>query len=159
MSKTHPTPKFPGWQLVKPWTGPGTLSGGVYTRKDGALVISALTLAEYPDGQGIGEQYHVSVSKRGHRPEQRVVREVLAHFGMMGAEEDNHHPGIARHFWRPLDPAHRVACQCKSDETVVRDGSYAWSNTTDGTCRGCDYELLSGQPCPIHHASNAGRAG
>lgn len=149
VTATHPQPRLPGWREVRPWTGPGVLSGAVYER-EGVLVISTLALAEYPDGDGIGPQHHVSVSCRGRRPSRSELNIALVQFGMRGTEEDNHHPGIARHFWRPLDPAHRVACQCKSDETVVRDGAYEWTNPVEGPCRGCEYEQMSGRPCPLH---------
>ncbi len=71
---------------------------------------------------------------------------------MVGAEEDNHHPGNARHFWRPLDPSHRVDCECKEDEVLVTDADgYRWTNPQDGEpCRGCDFESLTGKPCPLH---------
>ena len=115
-------------------------------------VISALELAEYPDGNGFGPQWHVSVSRLGKRPKWNDVRATLRAFGIVtDAEEDNHHPGNARHFWVPLDPARRVECQCKADEEVVvdRDG-YVWTNPKDGTCRGCEFSQLIGKVCPLH---------
>lgn len=148
---THPTPRLPGWTELRPWTGPGVLAGAVYAR-GGLLVISTLVIAEYPDGDGTGPQHHVSVSCRGRRPSRRELGVALAQFGMRGTEEDNHHPGIARHFWRPLDPAHRVACQCKTEEATIRDGAYMWTNPVDGPCRGCEYAIMSGRPCPLHAA-------
>lgn len=116
-------------------------------------VISTLTVALLPDGSGSGPQWHVSVSRHGGRAKPHEVTRVLRDFDMTTAEEDNHHPGKARHFWMPVDPAHRVDCECKSDETVVLDtaDNYAWSNTQEpGKCRGCEFMAISGQRCPIH---------
>lgn len=115
------------------------------------MVMSELVDAEYPDGSGHGPQWLVSISSKGKRPKPKQVRRALRAFGMVGAEEDQHHPGIARHFWRPLDPARRVDCQCKVDEETIEDGDgYRWTTPVDGPCRGCEYRELTGSPCPIH---------
>lgn len=116
-------------------------------------VLSSLEDAEYPDGIGGGPQFHLSISLEGHRrrPRDREVRRALRAFGVRGPiEEDNHHPGNARHFWLPLDPAHRVECQCKTDEIqrVEADG-FVWSDAID-RCRGCDLQRLLGIQCPLH---------
>jgi hypothetical protein len=71
-------------------------------------------------------------------------------FDLPAWDEDNHHPGIARHLWCPVDPLFRSACECKVTETTVADGDYSWTTDSDGPCRGCDYQRLTGQPCPIH---------
>jgi hypothetical protein len=119
-------------------------------------VISSLVDADLPDGSGVGPQWHVSVSARGKRPDDRQVRRALKAFGLVGAEEDNHHPGIARHFWRPVDPAHRVDCKCKATEEIITEADgYRWTNpktSTTETCRGCDIAPVTGKPCPIHGA-------
>lgn len=132
-------------------------------RRTGVQVLVSRTEAEYPDGDGIGLQDHVSVSRRGHRPSRSDLRLALTAFGAVGWEEDNHHSGIARHFWRPLDPKHRVECQCKSDEiVVVESDGYAWTTPVDGPCRGCEYAatigLLTGRTCPIHEPRRPGVA-
>jgi hypothetical protein len=118
-------------------------------------VITALEDAEYPDGDGHGPQWHVSISRRGQRPSADDVTRALRAFGLVGAEEDNHHPGNARHFWLPVDPAHRVDCECKATEvTVVEPDGYTWTNPHDAAeCRGCEFQRGSGKPCPIHSAS------
>lgn len=119
--------------------------------RGGSTVISALELADYPDGQGAGPQWHISIRHISGRP--RVVSGVLRAFGMPGAEEDNHHPGIARHFWLPVDPAHRVDCECKeTEEIIVEPDGYTWTNPTDGPCRGCELEETMGHACPLHSA-------
>ncbi len=113
-------------------------------------VISSLTMAELPDRSGVGPQWHVSVTDRGRRPKPKQVRRALRAFSMVGAEEDNHHPGNARQFWMPVDPASRVDCECKDDETTVTEpDGYAWQNDPEN-CRGCEYERLLGRPCPVH---------
>ena len=71
---------------------------------------------------------------------------------MVGTEEDNHHPGNARHFWLPLDPTKRVDCECKSDEAVITEpDGYQWTNPhNESECRGCASASLYGRPCPLH---------
>lgn len=69
----------------------------------------------------------LSISVRGGRPSDDVIRGVLADFALEGAEEDNHSPGIARHFW--LDDGRTVQpeCECKQvEETVVEQDGYRW---------------------------------
>lgn len=120
-------------------------------------VISSLVDAELPDGSGAsGPQWHVSVSSGGRRPSPTEVKQALRAFSMKGAEEDNHHPGVARHFWLPVDPRARVECECKTSEVVVVEpDGYRWSNPREGECRGCEMSLLSGVPCRLHSSSSA----
>lgn len=116
-------------------------------------VISALEVAEYPDGKGDGPQWHLSFSRAGRRPGDHDLRRVQRAFGLVGLvfDEDNHHPGVARHLWVPVDPAHRVACQCKTDErTVVEPDGYRWTTPKDGPCSGCEFAALVGKPCFLH---------
>lgn len=138
-------------------------------RRGGLTMVSALAVAEYPDGTGeIGPQWHVSISAAGGgHPSDDAARKALACLGLAAlydgrtvlphAEEDNHEPGIARHFWVPVDPARRVDCECKTTERVIvgPDG-HRWTTPTDpAKCHGCDYEVLVDElgiprPCPIH---------
>lgn len=121
-------------------------------------VISSLDLAELPDGSGeVGPQWHISITAVGNRrakPEQ--VRRALRAFGMVGAEEDNHHPGNARHFFMPVDPARRVDCECKAtDENVIDPDGYRWTNDKSAgadpsVCRGCEIAPVTGRPCAVH---------
>lgn len=115
-------------------------------------VISALEMAESPRGTGETiPQWHISITDRGRRPKPNHVRRALRAFGMVGAEEDNHHPGMARNFWQPVDPAHRVDCECKEEDVIVKEpDGYTWSNARDGECRGCELERIMGRVCPIH---------
>lgn len=116
-------------------------------------VISALVNAELPDGSGeLGPQWHISITRKRRRPKDTDVRRALRAFGMVGAEEDNHHPGYARHFWLPVDPARRVDCECKAEETtIVEADGYRYTNPHDpAECRGCDFQRLTGKPCPLH---------
>lgn len=116
-------------------------------------VISALEIADYPDGNGSGPQWHVSVSGPRRRPKPHEVRRALRAFGMADAEEDNHHAGNARHFWIPLDEAHRVDCECKTSErTIVEPDGYTFTTPVDGPCRGCELGPITGRTCPIHGA-------
>lgn len=135
----------------------GLISASRWTRGR-CRVITALEMAESPNGSGqVIPQWHVSVSiapangvGHGHRATDEDVGRVLQDFDMVGAEEDNHHPGVARHFWLPVDSAHRVDCECKAGEAVVTEtDGYQWSNKA-GKCRGCDYQRLLGIPCSVH---------
>jgi hypothetical protein len=126
---------------------------------DGLIVVSSLDHAYLPgsgDPPKVGPQWLVSVSVRGQQrrctPEE--AQRVADCFAMPAFDEDNHHPGVARHLWCPIDARYQQACECKLNEVTVTDGDYSWT-TEDGACRGCEYELLSGlsgrlQPCPIH---------
>jgi len=145
MKAKEPTGR--GWQSIR------SALGDVWSGPDGVTVISSLHDAQYPSGEGSGPQWHVSISQYGRRPTRAALRATLRAFGMLGAEEDNHHPGMARHYWRPVDPAQRVTCECKATETVVVDGPYRWTNPTDGACRGCEFQKLVGQPCPLHRGA------
>ena len=161
--------KISGWRPARgfdPRAFDTALSVSAWLRR-GVFVVSALELAEAPDGTGETiEQWHASISKASdgdpndvasRRASDEEVRQTLASLGMAGAEEDNHHPGIARHFWVPVDPKRRRDCECKVTETtVVGPDGYKWSTPTDDReCHGCEYEvMMAGQkvtaPCPIH---------
>jgi hypothetical protein len=122
------------------------------------VAISTLELAELPDGSGeVGPQWHLSISSAQHRATAAQAARALEDFGLVGAEEDNHEPGIARHFWLPVDPARRRDCECKESEvTVVEPDGHRWTNPREGEgeCRGCEYEAgpgrLIGRGCPLH---------
>jgi hypothetical protein len=130
------------------------ISHSVWIRR-GVFLISALEMAEAPDGKGDSiPQWHVSMSQfvggETSRCSDKECQQALACFGLSGAEEDNHHPGNARHFWMPVDPKRRVECECKTTEEVVVDADgYRWSNDPN-SCRGCEIAPLTGRPCPLH---------
>ncbi|MBX3203214.1 MAG: hypothetical protein KF894_34135 [Labilithrix sp.] len=127
-----------------------------------AQVISSVQIADLPRSGTPGPQWHVSVTDRStphpRRASPKQIALACCAFDMLAAEEDNHHPGNARHFWLPVDPSERVDCECKTDETVVAEpDGYRWTNPADGPCRGCELEKTmraSGmeRPCPIHGA-------
>lgn len=139
-SALQSVPRSPSTRAISAW-----LRAGVF-------VVSELCEADLPDGTGPGLQWLISISRRASRPRPQDVRRALRAFGMKGAEEDNHEPGIARKFWLPVDPAHRVDCECKAtDELVVEPDGYRWSNARDpALCRGCDHAAAFGRPCPVH---------
>lgn len=115
-------------------------------------VLSALEYAKLPGQEVVGPQWHISITALGLRPKHHHVRKALRAFGMVGAELDNHHPGNAQHYWMPVDPAARVACECKEDEIVVKEkDGYTWQNDPDD-CRGCELQRLLGTPCRLHPA-------
>jgi hypothetical protein len=155
------TPKSADWSFdgACPAAGP---SASRFHRGH-VVVVSSLDLASLPDGSGQeGLQWHVSISFNRKRVKDNLVRMVLREFGMVGAEEDNHHPGLARHFWIPVDPTRRVDCECKTTETVIveRDG-YPWTNPTPDSgeaCRGCEWArsgLGKARPCSVHGLQEA----
>jgi hypothetical protein len=117
------------------------------------FVISELSLhMEAPDGDGTTPQWLVTISAKGARPSAKQTRKALRAFGMTEAEEDNHAPGIARGFFLVVDPARRVACQCKTTEAVVVESDgYRWSKDLTGSpCIGCELGREAGMPCPEH---------
>lgn len=122
------------------------------------VVMSDLIWSQYPKGTGSGLQWHISISLQDppRRPPTNLCMEILATFGMPHVEEDNHHPGVARHYFCPLDPSERVDCECKeSEETIVEPDGYKWQNAKDpAECRGCEYEAMTGKSCKIHNANS-----
>lgn len=123
--------------------------------KGAVRVISELCLAELPGGNGAaGPTWHISVTRFGRRPMPRDVEHALRDFDLVGAEQDNHHPGAAQHFFLPVDPAHRGQCECKTTEDIiVEPDGYTWTNPkldAVEACRGCEHERLHGKPCPLH---------
>lgn len=121
---------------------------------DGLLAVSGCEVAFLPgtDPAEPGPQWLVSVSRPGparcNTTRGDLLRVVDA-FAMPAFDEDNHHPGVARHLWCPIDAAYRSACECKVTEVVVTNGDYEWTTELD-ECRGCEYALLTGMPCPLH---------
>jgi hypothetical protein len=126
--------------------------------KGAVRVISEMCNAELPGASGAsGPTWHISVSRLARRPHDRDVEHALRDFGLTGAEEDNHHPGNARHFFLVIDPAFRGLCECKTTEDVIVDpDGYEWTNPKEFDpegCRGCEHARLlgaRGKPCPIH---------
>lgn len=105
-----------------------SISGWRYGR---IFVLSSLNMMEMPDGRGdVGAQWHISVTRLAARPGPAQVLKALRAFRMEQAEEDNHHPGLARNFMLVVDPARRVACQCKADEQLVREPAYRLPETS-----------------------------
>lgn len=144
---TAKQPRATKWTRV----ATGDRGGGLWERR-GVRVISTLDWAKLPQRSDTGPQWHISVSNGGkYRPTPNEVARALRDFDMVDAEEDNHHPGVARHFWMPVDPAHRVDCECKDDEVeVVEADGYRWSNDAS-ECRGCELErALPQRRCPLH---------
>jgi hypothetical protein len=129
-------------------------------RRGRLYVVSALELAEAPDGsKETIPQWHLSVSRSGVRCNLDEVQATLRDFDMVTAEQDNHHPGVARHYWLPVDPARRVDCECKEGERLVVDpDGYPWSNDADpAKCRGCEIQRLMGRLCLLHAGAPAER--
>lgn len=142
-----------------------TLPAGIsaWRSHDGLRVTSGLHQANQP-GSGeppkVGPSWLVAVSRAPVADVARctVTDDDLVHavtgFAMPAFDEDNHHPGIARHLWCPVDELYRNACECKlSETTIVEANGYEWTTDDGEECRGCDYERRFGLPCTIHQAA------
>lgn len=121
------------------------------------LAISTCVHAEAPNGVGSIPQWHISFTNEGRRCTDEEVRMSLASFRLTGADEDNHEPGMARHFWMPLDPKRRVDCECKTTEKVmIEPDGHKWTTPVDDReCYGCKHEVEMAavgvaRPCPVH---------
>lgn len=154
--------QFSGWRRAK--ARERYFAAGIHAvsftgwQRRGIYVISALEVTEAPDGRGDNiPQWHLSLSADGgsRRCDDEEVKQTLASFGLTGAEEDNHHPGAARHFWMPVDPIRRIDCSCKAtEETIVEPDGYRYSQKRR-TCAGCELEVEFAargvaRPCPDH---------
>lgn len=134
-----------------------SLDLAVYDRH-GIRAISTVVMAKAPNGPEVIPQYHISFSLIAGeaRATDRDCAVCLASFHLTGADEDNHEPGRARHFWMPLDPRHRVECECKDETIIVEPDGHRWSTPRDGSeCYGCNHEAdmrAHGveRPCTIH---------
>lgn len=101
---------------------------------DSVLGVRVLSSVDFIDGDNTptGQpryEHHLSISLRGGRAGPEVVRQVLADFGMVGANEDNHTgpAGVARHFWLPVVEGQQVECPCQANEPVHDEGGdYRW---------------------------------
>lgn len=143
----RPVPS-PIWQMSPPPIVASCWQRGLVT------VISTLVDAELPGG-GVGRTWNASVTRQKKRPKPGDVQRFRIDFDMLQAEEDNHHPGNAKHFFLPVDPALRGICECKTDEVVhVEPDGYTWTNPRENDpegCRGCESARITRRPCPIHH--------
>lgn len=123
-------PKRPlrnGWTEVDV---PPFLTGCVAYRRKGLKVFSSRDMMQAPDGSGdLVDTWIVSVSRDNcAMPKDRDLARVRRDFGMKLAEEDNHEDGTARKLFLVVDRARRVACECKTDETVIeRPDGYRYS--------------------------------
>lgn len=119
-------PLAPGWRRI------ARLDNGHGWQLRDLTVFSTSADMELPGG-GVGPTWLVSVSCGGGRATDREVRRALRAFGAVGAEEDNHEPGIARKFFLVADPAKRGICECKTDETtIVEPDGYRYSVAKEG---------------------------
>lgn len=106
-----------------------------YSWTDGdVFVISTLDVVEVFGEWTDVVQWHLSISCVGlrRRPNTTEVKRVLKAFDLVGAEEDNHRPGIARHFWMPVVPEKRIPCECKATEIkIVEPDGFRWQCEPD----------------------------
>ncbi len=155
-----PNEKRPSKDVARQWeemprppvTGAPTREISAWMSMNTIYVISELAMLEAPDGNGECLQWHVSISNRGRRAKEKDVRRALRAFRMEDAEEDNHHPGNARHFFLPVDPKRRVDCQCKDGDTIKRDPDGYTYSERHGVCAGCELAMVTGKACQTHGA-------
>lgn len=97
----------------------------IWDHLDGTRILSSVH-----DVSESGLEYHVSISKLGQRcaPSDalEVLRGIDSGFPVEQWDEDNHLPGIARHYWAHTDPAKRKPCECKANEKPHVEGDYLW---------------------------------
>jgi hypothetical protein len=151
-----PTIKRPPSRWTRVAGHPAHLAEGIETwNHSGFVVTSQLAGMEAPDGShDVIPTWLVVVSRRGRRATNDEAKRALTAFDMDLALEDNHHPGVGRAFFLPVDPARRRDCECKAGEALVTEpDGFQWSNDVAGPCRGCEYRRSFGLPCPIHGAS------
>ena len=121
-----PQPKRDAWRLDSCFM----IDGDVIHRFVNGVIIACASrhaAVESHHSKLIVPSFHLSISANGQRPSDDVIRGVLADFNLEGAEEDNHSPGRARHFW--LDEGRDIQpdCECKrTEETVVEPDGYRW---------------------------------
>lgn len=103
----------------------------VFSHRSGARVLSAVELVLAEDGTTTRE-WHVSVSFNGGIADNLVTAMVLRDFGMDGAFEDNHQPGVVRNFWLAVDPADRKPqCSCVGNEAEHEQGCRVWRDAPE----------------------------
>lgn len=100
---------------------------GCWIGKGGVCVVSEVADARSPVDGIVIPQWLLSISRVRKQPTARDIKRALRDFGMSGAAEDIIPRGQGRHFWLPIDPAHR--------DRAGREG-----------CRGCNIDSI----CPIH---------
>jgi hypothetical protein len=134
------------------------VTGTPWRSADGLLVVSQLADMNLPGSDHlVGPTWLVSVSRAGRRASGDDLMRVIRAFEMPAWDEDNHHPGIARHLFCPVAEQWRNVCDCKITETTITDADgYQWTTDDRSRCRGCQYDemvtTLTGRraPCPLH---------
>lgn len=141
MSEPIRTPRGPGW---REW--PATVGAPLprWARRFLFMVtdeVAILVVSSVDNVIERGATWHVSISRMvrqgyryvpQHAPDEDVALALDA-LRMTGSEEDNHarvdgRAGVARHFWREVDPAKRTDCECKeTEETIVEPDGYTFT--------------------------------
>lgn len=155
--KRHLRPRSSAYKAAGKMNVPG-ITGQIYERNQMRVISTIQDVAYNGHKDKKGPTYLVSVSVIGGIPTDEDCRAVLADFAMPEPwDEDNHHPGLSRAFFCPVDPQYRGACECKEEEETITDPvtGRAWTNPKyareyKAVCRGCEYEQISGRLCPIH---------
>jgi len=112
--------------MVKSWSHEGDI---IHAWRNGTILAlsSRHAAVESHKSKLVVPSFQLSISDRGRRPSDEVIRGVLADFDLEGAEEDNHSPGVARHFWLDEGRSVQPECECKkTEEIVVEPDGYQW---------------------------------
>ena len=129
VDQRSPRPNGNAWTLESCFSVDGEV---IHRWKNGDIIACASrhSAVESHTTKLLVPSTQVSVSVAGKRPSDDVVRGVLADFNLEGAEEDNHSPGIARHFWLDDGRTIQPECECKrTEETVVEADGYKWQRS------------------------------
>ena len=97
-----------------------------YQHRDGFVVMSGLEVMSHAGFYTNEPFYHVSITYFGQRCSNSAAKKMMRDFDMQDAEQDNHFPGKARHFWLPVsDKLKGVPCPCKSNHSQ-HEGDYSY---------------------------------
>lgn len=115
-------PPHSKWRLI------GEDVTNLWLGKGGVGVVSHIADARSPVDGTVVPQWLLSITRvRSRHATARDIKRALRDFGMTGAMEDVTPRDHGRHFWLPIDPAHRTRA------------SYTG-------CRACGLDSI----CPIH---------
>lgn len=129
-------PKGGGWKRLGNAHNKGKQRTATVIWQCGPIRVLADTSIYRSEVDGsLNPQHHLSVTTvnpftlRPERVSDVQFQEVIDAFVPDGAwwEEDNHHPGNARHIFIPLYASHQQKCPCKDEEIVVEEDGYTYS--------------------------------
>jgi len=113
-----------GWDLIKLTPNYTVWAKGEFVALSSVVFISDEYLPPH-------WEWLVSFSaKNRKRINNQKIKPCLADFKATDFEEDNHENGIARKFWKAVEPQYREPCPCK-DEIIIKQDDYEYSQKRD----------------------------